>query len=482
MMSNNNQEVTTTTTTTNIPHFETNNQNDDNNNNNNNNTILMNENNSNDIPCKLDKYSEPEMTIARMLTNFNMVSIATNESCPIVQLGDLVKSRGRTMVGTKLVRCDGVLIISPLKSSVPPLLTKMEWEKILKNMCNSKSIHHNKSVKLYREKMKHIIKQTGYNIFVERPMSFEILLENLQRGFYDESNGQRILYHEDTNVTMEKLNPGISNDTVGNDTSKAIFDYWNIEVLPKEQRPVDMLFLQDLNLLWENVAAYDCQLRRTMNTSVADEMLMIAKNVEYGLTEEAMKVWFERKEVFKPTIQNVDKDKDTLQKAYLQLIDNMVNDPQCEIFLEPVDVEGLGLIDYNDVIKKPMDFSTLRQNVLEKNVYNNIEAFAYDLRLIFQNCCTYNPPDSYLWVLSRVLLQRTERALLAVFGRSEQIMPSIAKKHDDNNNNNNNNNIYSPNQPLLPFISFEKNYFNSTTINNNNKNSNNMSSSSISSK
>ena len=67
--------------------------------------------------------------------------------------------------------------------------------------------------------MKHIIKQTGYNIFVERPMSFEILFENLQRGFYDESNGQRILYHEDTNVTMEKLNPGISNDTVGNDTS-----------------------------------------------------------------------------------------------------------------------------------------------------------------------------------------------------------------------------------------------------------------------
>ena len=77
-------------------------------------------------------------------------------------------------------------------------------------------------------------------------------------------------------------------------------------------------------------------------------------------------------------VGNVDKDKDTLQKAYLQLIDNMVNDPHCEIFLEPVDVEGLGLIDYNDVIKKPMDFSTLRQNVLQKNVYNNIEAFAYD--------------------------------------------------------------------------------------------------------
>ena len=55
-----------------------------------------------------------------------------------------------------------------------------------------------------------------------------------------------------------------------------------------------MLFLQDLNLLWKNVVAYDCQLRRTMNTSVADEMLMIAKNVEYGLTE-GMKVWFERK-------------------------------------------------------------------------------------------------------------------------------------------------------------------------------------------
>ena len=35
-------------------------------------------------------------------------------------------------------------------------------------------------------------------------------------------------------------------------------------------------------------------------------------------------------------------------------------------YFEPVDVEDLSLIDYNDVIKKPMDFSTLRQNVLEK--------------------------------------------------------------------------------------------------------------------
>ena len=32
-------------------------------------------------------------------------------------------------------------------------------------------------------------------------------------------------------------------------------------------------------------------------------------------------------------------------------------------FLEPVDVQGLGLTDYNDVIERPMDLQTLRKNV-----------------------------------------------------------------------------------------------------------------------
>ena len=53
-------------------------------------------------------------------------------------------------------------------------------------------------------------------------------------------------------------------------------------------------------------------------------------------------------------------------------------------FLEPVDVEGLGLTDYNDVIERPMDLQTLRENVKSGNIYKNPRDFGRDLRLIFK--------------------------------------------------------------------------------------------------
>ena len=61
------------------------------------------EDDESNIPCKFDKYCEPEVIIGRMLTNFNMVNAFTGQSCPIVHLGDLAKIR----VKKRLVRCEG---------------------------------------------------------------------------------------------------------------------------------------------------------------------------------------------------------------------------------------------------------------------------------------------------------------------------------------------------------------------------------------
>jgi len=59
-------------------------------------------------------------------------------------------------------------------------------------------------------------------------------------------------------------------------------------------------------------------------------------------------------------------------------------------FLEPVDVEGLGIYDYYDIIKEPMDFSTM-QNKMTAKQYASPEEFHADMMLVISNCLRYNP-------------------------------------------------------------------------------------------
>jgi hypothetical protein len=54
-------------------------------------------------------------------------------------------------------------------------------------------------------------------------------------------------------------------------------------------------------------------------------------------------------------------------------------------FYQPVDVEGLKLHDYNDVIKKAMDLSTVQKN-MDEGVYQAKEEFSADVLRIFENC------------------------------------------------------------------------------------------------
>jgi bromodomain-containing factor 1 len=59
-------------------------------------------------------------------------------------------------------------------------------------------------------------------------------------------------------------------------------------------------------------------------------------------------------------------------------------------FLEPVDPVALNCPTYFDYIKEPMDFATI-QNKLNNNQYENADQFEHDIRLVFQNCYTFNP-------------------------------------------------------------------------------------------
>nr|KAF6336188.1 bromodomain adjacent to zinc finger domain 2B [Myotis myotis] len=60
-------------------------------------------------------------------------------------------------------------------------------------------------------------------------------------------------------------------------------------------------------------------------------------------------------------------------------------------FLLPVNLKLVP--GYKKVIKKPMDFSTIREK-LSSGQYPSPEYFALDVRLVFDNCETFNEDDS----------------------------------------------------------------------------------------
>lgn len=76
-------------------------------------------------------------------------------------------------------------------------------------------------------------------------------------------------------------------------------------------------------------------------------------------------------------------------------------------FLQPVDPIGLGIPDYFDKIKKPMDISTVK-NKLDNNEYKSPEEFDYDMILMFDNCYAYNSPESVVYEMGKTLQKAYE--------------------------------------------------------------------------
>ncbi|CAA7261715.1 unnamed protein product [Cyclocybe aegerita] len=74
-----------------------------------------------------------------------------------------------------------------------------------------------------------------------------------------------------------------------------------------------------------------------------------------------------------------------------QLINELVAEPKGWAFLQPVDVSDVG--DYYDIVKHPMDFSTI-QHKISTNQYKTFEIFVDDVQLVFDNCRLYNPETS----------------------------------------------------------------------------------------
>ena len=70
------------------------------------------------------------------------------------------------------------------------------------------------------------------------------------------------------------------------------------------------------------------------------------------------------------------------------------------VFNSPVDPVELGLPDYFEVIKRPMDLGTIRKK-LENGVYHRLEEFHDHVHLTFDNAMLYNPEGSVVYNMAK---------------------------------------------------------------------------------
>ncbi|KAL8104873.1 transcription factor GTE6-like [Apium graveolens] len=97
-------------------------------------------------------------------------------------------------------------------------------------------------------------------------------------------------------------------------------------------------------------------------------------------------------------------------------------------FMQPVDVVGLGLHDYYDVIKKPMDFSTIKNKMEFKDDtgYSSVREIYADVRLIFENAMKYNDERDDVHVMAKTLLGKVDEKWL-------QLLPKVDEEEKNRN-------------------------------------------------
>lgn len=76
-----------------------------------------------------------------------------------------------------------------------------------------------------------------------------------------------------------------------------------------------------------------------------------------------------------------------------KIVCSMISRPESSAFREPVDWKAMGLLDYLNIVKSPMDLGTIKTKI-EASKYNSLDEIASDVRLVWRNCMLYNRDGS----------------------------------------------------------------------------------------
>ncbi|XP_050370103.1 transcription factor GTE3, chloroplastic [Argentina anserina] len=108
-----------------------------------------------------------------------------------------------------------------------------------------------------------------------------------------------------------------------------------------------------------------------------------------------------------------DKSSGRLLKSCYTLLEKLMKHKHGWVFNKPVDAKGLGLLDYNKIVKHPMDLGTVKSR-MDKNWYKTAAEFSEDVRLTFNNAMLYNPKEQDVHVMAALLLKLFEEKWVAI--------------------------------------------------------------------
>jgi hypothetical protein len=102
------------------------------------------------------------------------------------------------------------------------------------------------------------------------------------------------------------------------------------------------------------------------------------------------------------------------RNACIEIMNVLLSHRISQMFSEPVDPIADECPDYFDVIKFPMDLSTI-QRKLADNVYTSVGQWKNDVDLVWSNAILYNGSDSYVAIICRDLEKIFENSFQSVF-------------------------------------------------------------------
>lgn len=108
-----------------------------------------------------------------------------------------------------------------------------------------------------------------------------------------------------------------------------------------------------------------------------------------------------------------------LKNRLMPLLQKLMDSEYGWTFNNPVDPVQWNIPDYFDIIKCPMDLGTIKKR-LENEHYNSVEAFAGDVRLVFENCIAYNSSTNKFNIAAKQLLASFNRSLAAFKNQLEK--------------------------------------------------------------
>ncbi|XP_078430636.1 transcription factor GTE2-like [Wolffia australiana] len=123
---------------------------------------------------------------------------------------------------------------------------------------------------------------------------------------------------------------------------------------------------------------------------------------------------------------------DAMMKKCAQILTKLMKHRHGWVFNTPVDVMGLGLHDYYQIVRRPMDLGSVKSKLVDRSCYASASEFAGDVRLTFNNALLYNPEGHDVHKMAGQLLNLFEKLFAdACRGHESQAQPFGGKMEEE---------------------------------------------------